>query len=165
MSKKQTPFRALDDEARELLYTIWHHTKHASLSTLLEGGQPYVSRIAICAVPEGKLISLVSDLALHSSALQDYAPSALMLHPPLTQADPLTQPRLSLICHARFIKNSEDIFDKLCDIYKKAHKMADMLLGFSDFRLVQFTAKEAHLNAGFGKAYQLKRDALLDCVA
>jgi hypothetical protein len=65
------PIRPTDDEARDLAQSLIAAARFAALAVLHpETRAPYVSRIALGRAPSGAPVTLVSTLALHTTALK-----------------------------------------------------------------------------------------------
>lgn len=143
----QDPFRPVDDEARDRAAALIRDARHGALAVLLDG-QPFVSRLAL-APEQGTLLTLVSDLAPHTQALRAHPRASLMIGDP-GKGDPLAHPRITLSVDAAFIDKSGH-----AEAYLACQPKAQLYIGFSDFHLVRLIPAEAHLNAGFGKAYRL----------
>ena len=109
-----------------------------------------VTRVATLWHDRAALI-LVSDLSSHTQALSDRPACSLLVGEPGPKGDPLTHPRLTLQCNA-------EPTDKalLRDTWLAAHPKAKLYIDFADFRILQLSPVEAHLNGGFGKAFHLR---------
>ncbi len=153
---QNTPLiRPSDDQAVSQAKSLISMAKYGSLAfTHPQTGTPFVTRIALGTTSEGILISLVSDLSLHTKALQQAPDCALLVGEPEAKGDPLTHPRLSLQCRAEFLPRSHGNFQKTRDHYLKSHPKSKLYIDFSDFKFVLFHLTSAAMNGGFGKAYQ-----------
>jgi putative heme iron utilization protein len=155
------PVRPTDDDARALARDLINTARFAALSYYDPGdGGPMVSRIALVAGPDGRPLSLISDLSHHSAALQKNPVCALLIGEPGAKGDPLTHPRLSLRARATFVRHGAAEHAGLAQAFLTKQPKAKLYIGFADFALVRFTPFGAHLNAGFGKAYVLGADDL-----
>lgn len=114
-----------------------------------------VSRIALVAGPDGRPLSLISDLSHHSAALQKNPVCALLIGEPGAKGDPLTHPRLSLRARASFVRHGDAEHAGLAEAFLARQPKARLYIGFADFALVRFTPLGGHLNGGFGKAFVL----------
>lgn len=150
-----SPFRPVDDAARTLARALLDGARTAALGVIdPESGGPMVTRIAV-ASSQGRVLALISDLAAHSRALASDPRASLLIAGPPAKGDPLTHPRLTLQCRARF---EQDGRDSLRGTWLNAHPKAAIYVDFNDFRFVSFDILQGYLNGGFGKAYVMTRD-------
>lgn len=154
--RTRDPIRATDDTARATARDLIAGARTAALAVLEPGtGAPFVSRIAFGLGPAAELLTLVSDLSVHSRALSADPRASLLLGEPGPKGDPLVQPRLTLRCRARFVADTAPERGTFRDTWLRRHPKAALYVDFADFRFVLFEVDNAHLNAGFGKAYAL----------
>lgn len=155
MSQK-TPdtFRETDAEARALARRLLDQAVHGALSVLIDGA-PFVTRVAL-APGEGRLTTLISDLAPHTAALRQNGDASLLVGEP-GKGDPLAHPRMTLQVHARFLEKSEAAMEA----YLARQPKAQLYIAFADFHLVDLVPSDIWLNGGFGKAYRLRPEDLL----
>ena len=149
------PIRPTNDEARALAQLLMANARFAALGVILHSGAPLVTRVAFGLCPLGHPVSLVSSLSTHTRALQGNPACSLLVGEPGDKGDPLTHPRLSLICHASFLRHGEDGYSDLAAHYLRDHSKAKLYIGFSDFAFTRLDVIEGHLNGGFGKAFHL----------
>ena len=149
-----SPIRPTDQDARDLARQLLTTARFAALGVLVEG-RPQVTRIAIGCDPEGRPMSLVSDLSAHTIALRENPVCSVLIGEPGTKGDPLTYPRISLQCEAKFVNHSDPAFKGLRDHYLASHPKAKLYIDFADFHFVRFDIEAAALNGGFGKAFEL----------
>ena len=150
-----SPIRPTDDQARALAQSLMSKARFAALAVVLDSGTPLVTRVGFGVDPEGRPLSLVSSLSMHSGAMQANPLCSLLGGEPGDKGDPLTHPRLSLICRASFLRHADDGYGALAAHYLRDHPKAKLYIGFTDFAFVRFEIIEAHLNGGFGKAFHL----------
>lgn len=144
--------RPTDEEARALAKSLISKAHFGSIAvTHPDTGHPHVTRIAIGTDPQGAPITLISDLSLHTKALKADPVCSLLLGEPGDKGDPLTHPRLTLTCEARWEEKA-----RLRDHYLNTHPKAQLYIDFSDFNFVRFEVMTGDLNGGFGKAYHLE---------
>ena len=156
-----SPIRPTDDEARNLARSLIAKARHAALGTLHpDTGMPLVSRIALGRTPKGAPMTLISSLALHTSALRANPACSLLIGEPPAKGDPLAFPRLTLTATAAFIDRNTPHHGDLRQHYLATHPKAKLYVDFADFSFVTFDVTEAALNGGFGKAYHLTPDDL-----
>lgn len=148
--------RPTDDEARALARSLIDSARFGALGVAeAETGWPLVARVAVGTSPDGQPLSLVSDLAHHTRALQANPACSLLLGEPGGKGDPLTHPRLTLQATARFLRHGQDGHKELAAHYLRDHPKAKLYIGFADFSFVLFDVTRAYLNGGFGKAFTL----------
>lgn len=149
------PINPTDDSARALAQNLLQNTRFAALAvTHPDSGAPYVARTAMLW-HEGALLTLISTLSLHTKALAKNPACAALIGEPGDKGDPLTHPRMTLMCTAQEVDKSAHKATWLAAIPK-----AKLYYDFSDFRLYALAVSEAHLNGGFGKAFTLGADDL-----
>jgi putative heme iron utilization protein len=153
------PIRPTDADAISLAQDLLAKARWASLGTLGDDGHPMVTRIGFACLA-GTLVSLVSDLSAHSTALRRDARCALMVGEVAARGDPLNQPRLSLKARAQFISRDSAEHGEMAALYLSDHPKARLYIGFTDFSFLRFDILSAALNGGFGKAYLLTREDL-----
>lgn len=153
MAEKGSPFRPVDDEARDLASGLLLET-HAALAVLDDTGAPSVTRIAFLWL-DGAAYSLISTLSDHTQALDADPRCSLLLGVPGDRGDPLTHPRLTLSARAEVADKST-----LRDAYLKHRPKAQLYFDFTDFRVVRFAIQHGLLNGGFGKAFRLTPEDL-----
>lgn len=156
-----SPIRPTDDEARALARQLIQEATFAALAvTDPATGAPSVTRVAIATAPDGTPITLISDLATHTTALRKEARCALLLGEPGDKGDPLTHPRLTLHATAQFVDRNGEDHDVLRSHYLAQRPKAKLYVDFADFSFVRFAPTAALLNGGFGKAFSLKPEDL-----
>lgn len=148
------PIRPTDDEARAMARGLLDEARFGALG-VLEGGAPVVSRIAVGTDASGGPVTLVSSLSAHTAALRAESACSLMVGEPGDKGDPLTHPRLSLQCKARFVARESEVHAALRTRWLKSHPKAKLYIDFGDFGFVALEVQRAFLNGGFGKAFKL----------
>jgi hypothetical protein len=153
---KIDPIRETDDAARALARSLIDDARFGALGVRDPGtGAPMVSRVAVATTPEGAPVTLVSDLSHHTAALKADPVCSLLVGEPGQRGDPLTHPRITLQCRARFIRHGEAGHAALRAHYLRQQPKAQLYVDFADFSFAVLDVTEAHLNGGFGKAYRL----------
>lgn len=146
------PIRPTDETARSDAHALLAGAAFGAIAvTHPDNGHPHVTRIAVLYAHR-RLLSLMSDLSVHTRALQADPRCSLLLGEPGPKGDPLTHPRITLQCAAEFLPDKSDR-----DIWIAARPKSALYVDFADFRFVTFDIIGADLNAGFGKAYRLQR--------
>lgn len=149
------PIRPTDDDARTLARTLLTKARFAALAVVLDDGTPMVTRIAFGLGPDGQALTLISDLAAHTKALNANPACSLLVGEPGPKGDPLTHPRLTLLASARFVRKGSAGYDELAAHYLRDHPKSKLYLNFADFAFARFDTRQGHLNGGFGKAFVL----------
>lgn len=158
---EKNPIRETDDEARALGQTLLAEARFGALAVIArETGHPTVSRIAITRGPDGAPLTLISELSAHTGHLLARPDCSLLLGEPGPSGDPLTHPRITLACTARFIRHGDPERAALREGYLAQYPKAKLYIDFGDFLFAHFAVTSAALNGGFGKAYHLSPDDL-----
>jgi putative heme iron utilization protein len=144
------PINPTNDDARQMAQDLLQNTRFAALAvTHPDHNTPYVARVAMLW-HGGALLTLISTLSLHTKALAANPACAALIGEPGDKGDPLTHPRMTLICTAREVDKTARKVAWLAAIPK-----AQLYYDFSDFKMYALVVSEAHLNGGFGKAFKL----------
>lgn len=152
---KRDPINPTDEDARKLAQKLLHQTRFGALAISHPAtSAPYAARVAMLWAGDA-LLTLVSTLSLHTKALQTNPACAALIGEPEGKGDPLTHPRMTVVCQA-------ELADKAV---LKAHWLAaipkaKLYYDFTDFQMYRLKPTEAHLNGGFGKTYHLSPDDL-----
>ncbi len=153
--KNDLPLRPVDDDMRALARRLLTTARFAALAVVLpETGTPFVSRIAV-GLEAGGLVALISQLARHTGALRASPTCSLLVGEPGAKGDPLSHPRLTLQCTARFVGRDAPDFAALRAEWLAQRPKAKLYVDFADFSFVRFAPYEGFLNGGFGLAAQL----------
>jgi len=155
--KKIDPIRETDAEARALARRLIDTARHGALGVRdPETGAPMVSRVAVAVAPDGRPLTLISDLSHHTRALKADPVCSLLVGEPGDKGDPLTHPRITLQCRASFLRHGEAGHAGMRAHYLARHPKAGLYIDFADFSFALLDVEDAHLNGGFGKAYRLR---------
>ncbi len=154
MENPASPIRPTDDDARRLARDLLTGARTAALATLTDSGFPNATRIAFLDLG-GAGLTLVSSLSAHARALAADPRCALLVGDLPAKGDPLTGPRLSLRAVARPVPRDSADHDALLEHWLAAHPKAVLYAGFADFHFLRLEWRDASLNGGFGKAYEL----------
>ena len=150
------PINPTNDDARALAQRLLADTRFGALAvTHPDTGTPYVARVAMIWA-DGAIFSLISTLSTHTKALQANSACAVLVGEPSAKGDPLTHPRMTLMCKAT-------LADKAAfkDRWQEAIPKAQLYYDFTDFLMFRLTPQAIDLNGGFGKAYKLTPQDLL----
>jgi len=155
MTERAPPLRETDDSARATAASLLAGARHGALAVLHpETGWPHVTRVAV-GLHAGGLVTLISDLALHTRALRADPRAGLLIGEPGARGDPLTHPRLSLTVRAEFVPRPSPEDAAIRADWIAGHPKTRLYAGFADFHFVRLVILSAALNAGFGRAYIL----------
>ena len=151
------PIRPTDPEAIALARRLIDAATHGALGTLARDGNPQVTRVGLATDIDGTPIALISALAAHFGALRAHPVCSMLIAEDSNKGDPLTHPRITLQCRARFLPNTDPALrDRFLTLRPKAKLYADL----PDFAFVRFEMQGGTLNGGFARAYQLTADDL-----
>lgn len=143
-----------DDVARRLLV----EAGQAALSTLSarQGteGWPYGSLVLVARDADGTPLIVVSDLSQHSRNLAADPRASLLLDGTAGLEDPLSGPRLTLLCRA------EPAGVEAIERFVARHPSAAEWARFGDMRCLRLVPEIAHLVAGFGQVRWIEPAAL-----
>lgn len=134
----------------------------ASLATNIADGTeespawPYASLVLAATDHAGRPLLLLSDLAVHTTALKADSRAALLFDATAGLEDPLTGARATVLGRVEAIED-----DDLLARFVAHHPGAAGYAGFDDFRLYRMTPERAHLVAGFGRISWIEASALL----
>lgn len=153
MTDTATP-NGMVEEAARLLAEV----ERASLATRLAKGAPaglpdglpYVSLVLLAREAPARLFLLLSDLSEHAKNLQADPHLALLLDQTADKAEPLAEPRLTLLGRADPVADEGEI-GTLKEAFVAAHPKSKVWAGFTDFRPYRLTWTAAHFVAGFGR--------------
>lgn len=153
---KTDPIRPTDDQARDLARRLIDAARFGAIAVIDPDSQaPMVTRIAIGTAPDGTPVSLISGLSAHTRALTINKACSLLLGEPGDKGDPLTHPRLTLVCAAQMVGKHTSAHAELRAHYLASHPKAKLYIDFPDFRFVRFDVQSGFLNGGFGQAFRL----------
>ena len=151
---QRDPINPTDDSARVMAWDILGQARFGALAVTLPQGAPYVARVAMLW-SDGGLLTLVSTLSTHTQGLQANPACAALVGEPGGKGDPLTHPRMTLLCMAEQTDKAAHKATWLSAIPK-----AKLYYDFADFLMFRLRPTEIHLNGGFGKAFRLTQGDL-----
>lgn len=159
--KPDSVLQPVDDKSREVAARLVREARFAALATLEPGsGHPQVTRVALTVTEQGEPLLLLSGLAAHTQALAVDARCSLLCGEP-GGGEPLTYPRITLIGRALRVSRDDPEHALLRERYLRAHPKAALYVDFGDFGFWRISCERASLNAGFGRAYALRREDLI----
>jgi len=132
----------------ELARGLMRSRDRAVLCTALANGdgQPYGSLVAAAPDEDGSPLLFLSDLSEHSKNLAAEPRAALVFTAPESEADPLDQPRVTVL--GRIVRCDGD--EAKLRRYVACHPAAEQYRAFRDFHLYRLEVTRVHLVAGFG---------------
>ena len=163
MPDELNPIRPTTPEALDMTRALLMKARHAALAVLHpKTGAPYASRIGCMVSDNFQPLSLMSELATHTRALQKNPNCSLLVGEPEERGDPLTNPRLTLVAKAHFIMREASNYEAIRSQYLAVIPKAKLYVDFGDFSFVSFEINRIDLNGGFGKAFRIDPMELQD---
>ena len=177
---RRDPLLPVDDHARHLGRRLLRCADVAMLATLaatddevdglaarLPAGFPahfpFASLVTVATAYDGAPLLLLSELSVHTRALLANARCSLLLRPSTEgPADPLMQPRLSVVGQVERLDASHPQRDWMLQRFVERHARASLYAAFPDFGLYRVEIAAALLNGGFARAYALGREDLIE---
>ena len=135
---------------------------HAALATHEpESGDPLATRVGLATLGDGTPLIIVSALTPHSTALKA-DPRCSLLIGKIGKGDPLAHPRVMLSCRAAMVEPKTDSAIEARRRYLQKHPKARIYVDLPDFRFFRLVVLRARFNAGFGRAYEIEAEALVN---
>lgn len=162
MKQDKDVYRPLDAEAVGLCRRLVRTARHGALAVLDPAtGAPGVSRVGLATDSDGAPLMLISGLSAHTRAVSADPRCSLLVGEP-GKGDPLAYPRLSISCEANRLDpgSAEDLGARRR--FLNRNPKAALYAGLPDFSVHRLRPLGGSLNAGFGKAYHVPAEALLD---
>ena len=154
---------APDFDAGAVAKALLRTTRAGALATIDRvSGHPFASLVNVATDVDGSPVILVSRLSTHTANLEEDSRASLLLAAS-GRGDPLAYPRLTVL--GAFIHIGRDHFQerRLRRRFLSRHPKSELYAGFADFSFWRLQMVSAHLNAGFGRAADLKAaDAATD---
>jgi heme iron utilization protein len=153
----------VDQEAARSLRMLLETRPVAALGTL-HRGDPAVSMVPfVLPAGDSRIFIHVSGLATHTSDMQRHPRvSLLVMSEPGAHASPQALPRVSLQADAWTLPRDEAHYVAARAAYIARFPYAAETFELGDFSIVALQPVSARLVAGFGRAYSLVGDALID---
>ena len=129
--------------------------RSATLATIADAHHPYASLVTPALDPDGAILLLLSDLAVHTRHLRADPACALMIVGAPLWGNPQTSPRITLTATAQLSADQQAKKNFLA-----THPYADLYINFADFHIWELTPVAAHFIGGFAAASQLDVAAL-----
>jgi heme iron utilization protein len=160
--QKIDPIRPTSPEAIRMAQTLMRTAHFGALAVLdPASGTPLASRVAVATAMDGATTILVSELSNHTQALRADPRCSILLGEP-GKGDALAHPRVTIICGARFLSHGTSEANYARARYLRRNPKAQLYVDFGDFSFVRLEPERSNLNGGFGKAFRLTGQELLD---
>lgn len=160
--EKIDPIRPTNAQAIRLAKTLMRTSRFGALAVLEpDSGHPMASRVAVATAADGAPVILVSKLSGHTQGLEADPRCTILLGEP-GKGDPLAHPRMTLLANARFLPRGELEREFAAARYLRRNPKASLYADFGDFTFARLEPLKANLNGGFGQAFRLAREELLD---
>ncbi len=147
---------AADFDARSIAKALLRTTRAGALGTIdRHSGYPFTSLVNVATDADGSPLILVSQLATHTANLEIDGRASLLLAT-IGKGDPLAYPRLTVL--GTFVQVGRDDSEepRIRRRFLARHPKSELYAGFGDFSFWRLAVVSAHLNAGFGRAADLK---------
>jgi putative heme iron utilization protein len=150
----------MDESDQRTLISLVQERSLASLGTIVEGG-PLVSMVLYACEPDLSCLYLhVSRIAQHTRGLLSQPRVGLLIsEPDRASRNPLTLARVSIQGLARRVQEGSGGFEHARSLYLAVHPTAAINFDLPDFLLLGVHPESARFIAGFGKIFDLDRDA------
>ncbi len=162
MSEDKNPIRPTTPEAMQLAKTLMRTSRYGAIAVLDPvTGRPLASRVAVATDMDGTPIILVSGLAAHTPGLIANPACSLLLGE-TGKGDPLAHPRITLHCTALKIDRGSTDYPQTRQRYLNHNPKGALYVDLGDFVFFRLSVESASLNGGFGKAFNLSHDDLVN---
>jgi putative heme iron utilization protein len=150
----------MDEPDRRLLISLVRERSLAALGTIVEGG-PLVSMVLYASEPDLSCLYLhVSRIAQHTRGLLSQPRVSLLIsEPDRASRNPLTLARVSIQGLAGLLQEGSAAFENARSLYLAVHPTAAINFNLPDFLLLGVHPESARFIAGFGKIFDLDREA------
>ena len=126
------------------------------LATISESRQPLSSYAPFYRSASGNFYILVSDLASHSSNLENGQASILLIEDEQDCRQIYARQRIQFLCQCEEIsRESENLFTTSGQLRIRHGEIIDTLLCLSDFRMIRLIPLTGQYIRGFGQAYTI----------
>jgi heme iron utilization protein len=150
----------MDDSDRHILISLVRECSLAALGTIVEGA-PLVSMVLCASEPDLSYLYLhVSRIAQHTRGLLSQPCVGLLIcEPDRVSRNPLTLARVSIQGLAAPLEEGSLAFENARSLYLAVHPTAAINFDLPDFLLLAVHPESARFIAGFGKIFDLDREA------
>ena len=163
MGKNKT-IRDTDHEALTLTGSLIANAMHAALAAHDPSSTfPHISRIQLSTDVDGTIITLISTLSAHTKCIVANPRAALLIGEP-GKGDPLAHPRISVPIVATAVEHGSADYLRIRNSHLQHYPKAELYVDFGDFSFFKLTPQSAALNGGFGKAYELSKEEVIEAI-
>ncbi|MEM8541101.1 MAG: pyridoxamine 5'-phosphate oxidase family protein [Pseudomonadota bacterium] len=163
MSENKT-IRDTDQEALTMAGDLIVNAMYGSLALHDQASEyPHISRIQLSTDVDGTIITLISTLSAHTKCIAANPKCALLVGEP-AKGDPLAHPRISVPVFATQIEHGSSDYQRIRASHLKHYPKAALYVDFGDFSFFKLKPQSAALNGGFGKAYELSKDEVVEAI-
>ena len=147
---------AAEFDARAIAKALLRSTRAGTLATIDRNtGHPFASLVNVATDVDGSPLILVSRLSTHTANLERDGRASL-LFASVGRGDPLAYPRLTVLGTFMPAARQDPRDSRFRRRFLARHPKSELYAGFADFSFWQLEIVSAHLNAGFGRAADLK---------
>ncbi len=147
---------AADFDAKLIAKALLRTTRAGALGTIdRHSGHPFASLVNVATDADGSPLILISRLSTHTANLEIDGRASLLLAD-VGRGDPLAHPRLTLLGTFAQIGREDRQEPRVRRRFLARHPKSELYAGFCDFSFWRLAVVSAHLNAGFGRAADLK---------
>jgi heme iron utilization protein len=148
-------------DARSIAKALLRMTRAGALATIDRNtGHPFASLVNVATDVDGSPLIIISRLATHTANLENDGRASLLLAS-VGRGDPLAHPRLTVIGAFAPIAREDPEEARVRRRFLARHPKSELYAGFADFSFWRLKIASAHLNAGFGRAVDLKAAEIL----
>ena len=154
---------SMDQLSEQTLARLIRSTRIAALGTLHDGG-PNLAMVAYAFANDFSAFYIhVSRLGKHTTDMEaDPRVSLLIAETDDGRADPQTLARVSLRGVAQMLARDEIAYGHVKKIYLTRFPAAEQFFSLGDFNIWKITPKGGRFVAGFGRAFNLVSEALIN---
>jgi heme iron utilization protein len=156
---------AADFDAAAVAKALLRATRAGALATIDHNtGHPFGSLVNVATDIDGSPLILISRLSTHTANLEKDKRASLLLAS-VGRGDPLAHPRLTVLGDFAPLAREDPSEARLRRRFLARHPKSELYAGFADFSFWRLVVASAHLNAGFGRAADLKAADLITDIA
>jgi heme iron utilization protein len=147
---------AAEFDSKSIAKVLLRTTRAGALATIdRHSGHPFASLVNVATDADGSPLILISRLSTHTANLEMDGRSSLLLASG-GRGDPLAYPRLTLLGTFAPVGSNDHEEPRARRRFLARHPKSELYAGFADFSFWRLAVVSAHLNAGFGRAADLK---------
>lgn len=153
----------MDSTAQKTLALLIRSTRIAALGTLHDG-KPNLAMVAYAFADDFSAFYIhISRLGKHTADMEkDSAVGLLITEADDHRIDPQTLARASIHGNAAMIARTSQEYESIKAIYLSRFPEAEQLFSFGDFNLWRISPSGGRFVAGFGQAFNLESEALIN---